>query len=379
MNFLRPRLQFYLAFNFIPPFIFSTAFLVLFLETFQFFQLTSLLINKNVAVSAVSELFVHISVSFFPMAFPLATLFAVSYTLNKMSQDSEIVAMRSFGLSKTQMSFPLFFLALFISLILFVLSIEVIPFAFKQFRNTVIRLTSKGLLGDVKPGQFFIEIPRVMLFANEVENGGENMKEVFIHFRGKGEDDRIIVAKKGELIRKQSDSWAPEDVYLKLYDGNILKTEDQSLELEKIIFERYEFPIFHSNSIPGFINRANMMSMGELKKYIKKMKKKKSLKKKDRVNLHKAEAELWSRFNSPLLCLLFALLGIALGVKQGRSVTRNSTGIILLVIVFYYALFFTLLALSIKGVIPTLVAVFSPALALFLFGVYYYRKLDWVA
>ena len=108
--------QRYIAYNFLPPFLASCIFFVMFLLTFQLFKITRIIINKGVEFSVILELIGHIAISFFPMAIPLSALVATIYTLNKLCEDSEIMAMRSFGMSKFQLFQPLLILGILISI-----------------------------------------------------------------------------------------------------------------------------------------------------------------------------------------------------------------------------------------------------------------------
>jgi lipopolysaccharide export system permease protein len=96
----------YLASSFIPPFILGFIFFVAFLITFYMFRIIGLIITKGIDVLTVLTMVINLSVSFFPMAAPLAAFFATIYTLNKLSEDSEIIAMRSFGISKIKIFLP---------------------------------------------------------------------------------------------------------------------------------------------------------------------------------------------------------------------------------------------------------------------------------
>ena len=126
-------IQRYLASNFIPPFVLSASFFVAFLLTFQLFRIIRIVTNKGVEFMVVLELVGHIAVSFLPMAIPLSALFATIYTMNKLSEDSEIVAMRSFGLKKTTLFLPLLFCGIFIAISIFVLNRNLISL----FKNPV--------------------------------------------------------------------------------------------------------------------------------------------------------------------------------------------------------------------------------------------------
>ena len=170
----------YLAAHFILPFLTSTVFFVLFLLTSQLFRLADVFVTKSSGLTDVLLLFGHIAVSFLPMAIPLSALFASLYTMNKMSEDSEIVAMRSFGLTKWQLFKPFLMLGIFISIAVFSLNRNLIPHSKALFKNTVIRMTSQGMALNLQSGIFFTDVPGVILFAEEVFDNEE-----IIRFKGR--------------------------------------------------------------------------------------------------------------------------------------------------------------------------------------------------
>ncbi len=385
--------QRYLAASFIPPFILSTVFFIAFLLTFQMFRITRIVINKGVDWPVVIELIGHIAISFLPMAIPLSVLFAAMYTLNKMSEDSEIIAMRSFGLTKWKLFSPFLILGVCISLSIFSLNQKLIPFSKTKFKNTIIRLTSKGMLTDIKAENFFTEIPGVTLFAEEVENDGRFMKNVFIQKKSGGSAEQIIMAKRGTLIKKAKDKWSLPSIRFHLEEGNIVKTKEGSDDVEKVLFEEYDFPISGSQGLNSFVTKDSMRTNEELlvvlNKYsarLTQLNKKKKLstpevhERNDVVkSISKTKLEYWTRFNTPLQCIIFILLGFSLGIKKGRGKSSNTGVIGMLVLVLYYVIFFTGVSLAKKGQLSPFITVFTPSFLATIAGLYFYRKLDWAS
>ena len=388
--------QRYLAAHFIPPFLFSTIFFVAFLLTFQLFRIMRVVVGKGVDWLLVLELTGHIAASFIPMAVPISILFAAIFTMNKLSEDSEVVAMRAFGLTKGQLFRPFLILSLIISALVFSLNRNLIPYSRTQFKNTIIMLTSQGVLSDISPGQFYTEIPGVTLFAEEVYDDGSRLKDVLIHLQKEsGPEERVIAAKSGVLIKqRQGDSeWDVPSIRMHLKNGNISKSFAGTDQLQLMYFEEYDFPVLSNDYRPGFVTKDGMRTNRELKEVIdyrssriQKLQEKKKLSggekrelEKLKHNLPETELEFWSRFNIPLQCLVFMMLGFALGIKQGRGKSRNSGSVSLLVMIGYYAIFFTGVSFAKKGEIPAYMVVFVPTLLAGSLGFYYYKKLDWLS
>lgn len=369
-------LQRYLAINFVPPFLVACAFFVTFLLTSQLFRLTSIVVNKGVEFWSVLELFGHIAISFLPMAVPLSALFATIMTLNKLSEDSEIVAMRSFGVEKSQLFKPFLILACVIAMAIFALNRNLIPYSKLLFRNTVIMLTSKGMTMNIQAGQFFTEVPNVILFAEGVSDQGLKLHDVFIQNQGEDGIDSVIFAEQGTIIKQEFDGVGFPTLRLHLVNGNIFRSNTDGKDSEKILFKEYDFPLVAGGGQPGFIAKDSMLSNNQLWQQIQQSKKN-SDHSDDRVA--KMEIEYWSRWNTPMQVLVFVFLGFGLGIKRGRGKQRNTTVLGLLVLIVYYAAFFSGVSLARKGIVPAWFVVFLPTLLAGSFGAWNYRKLDWAS
>lgn len=377
---MKTILQRYLGASFIMPFMVSTIFFVSFLLTFQLFKITRLVVNKGVPLGAVVELLTHISVSFLPMAIPLSALFAGIYTLNKISGDSEFLVMRSFGLSRFKIFLPFLIIGMMIGAITYSLNQSIIPHSTREFKKALILLTSKGFLADIKAGSFFTSIPNVTLFAERVENKGKNIFDVFIQSKNvQNKDENVIYAKSGELVKTNVNKWGHSTLRLRLHDGNIVKTTKDGVRMEKIIFSVYDFPISDGAINAGLVTKDSMRNSSDLFDLIKlSPAERKKLKITEKDNI-KTRIEFWSRINTPLLCVVFVLLGFALGVKNTRGRTTNSGVICIMILVIYYTLFFTGISIAQNNpIIAPEIAVFLPTLIGLISGIYLYRKLEWV-
>lgn len=375
----------YLVASFIPPFVFSTVFFVVFLLTSQLFRITRVVTKKGVEYMQVLEIVSQIAISFLPMAIPLSALFSIIYTLNKMSEDSEIVAMRSFGMRKIDLFKPFLIVGLFISFAVFSLNESLIPYSKTQYQNTLIRLTSKGVLVDIRPEQFFTDIPGVTLFAEQVDENSDTLHNVFIKFSPREDAlEQIIMAKKGVMIKHTEDEWGVPTLRMRLLDGNIFKTT-ASGKREKVIFEKYEFPIIKGGGITDFVTKTSMKTNDELSSEMKELRNEMASisddnqKKQLRGDLHRLEQEYWERFNLPFQTIVFIFLGFCLGIKQARGKGRNTSAIGLIIIIVYYSLYFTGISFSKKGMIPPGVAALVPSFIVLLLSINYYRKLDWAS
>jgi len=383
----------YLASNFIPPFVIGFVFFVAFLITFYMFRIISLIVTKSIEIAVVLEMVLNLSVSFFPLATPLAVFFATIYTLNKLSDDSEIIAMRSFGMTKFRIYLPFLIVSLLVGGTIFSLNSVYIPQASANFKNTIMRLTSTGMLTSIKSGQFFTDIPNATLFAEKVSEDGDNFEEVFLHVKDKNSvEQRIIFANQGSLIKLFADAQNAPSLRLHLTDGNIVKINAEGDQIEKILFHEYDFPIFSSEMAGSGLDKDSMKTNSELVDviearrknvvYIERNPPKNELEKKDRKEARKAltksQIEYFGRFIVVPQIVFFVLLGFSLGIKKGRGATSNNSIRAIIILLSYYGLYFFFLSLAQRGVLSASLASFTPSVLLGLISIYYFRKLDWV-
>ena len=362
----------YLAINFILPFTVSMIFFVSFLLITQLFRIIRMVVSKGVELSVILELMGHIAISFVPAAVPLSIFFAAIFTLNKLSEDSEIIAMRSFGFTKFQLFLPFLIQGILIGIAIFSLNQNLIPYSQRKFTNGFVQLASKGLLADIKAEQFFTQIPNVTLFAEKVEEKGRKLQDVYIRVKDENKaEERIIMAQKGIMIKHAEDAMSSAAVRLRLTKGNIVKTKDGEQDVEKLLFEEYDFPLMSGEYEANFVTKDRMRTSGELWELINS--------ERSPDELRRTKLEFWSRINTPIQCLIFILLGFSLGIKKGRG-SSGSTGVWgFIIIILYYAIMFGGISMAKKGTIDPAVAIFLPTILGLFAGRYLYRRLDWVS
>lgn len=370
-------LQRYLAAQFIMPLVVSTFFFISFLLTFELFRLTELLVTRDISLWFTIKLVGNIALTFVPLSLPIAVFFSTIYCLNRLSSDSEYIAMRAGGMTKFRILVPFLIIASILTASVYQLNQNVIPQSNKEFRQKLNYLTSSGLLAGIKEGQFFTLIPNLTLFATESTKYGRNLKEVFLHLVEQGGSEKVIFADRGELVFERSSESLSEKLTLTLYDGNIIG-EASGGNVEKILFEKYVFPVSQQQFDDRLSIKETMLTSKELEGVLKMTQeeadKAYGFNEKEFFN---AKYEFWNRKNGALICFIFCLLGFTLGISGNRGKSKNSGLLGLFCLIVYYGLYFSLVGLAKKGTIPIPLAVFLPIIVMSFIGLGLYRKLDW--
>jgi lipopolysaccharide export system permease protein len=366
-----------MAAQFILPLVVSTIFFITFLLTFELFRLTELLVTRDISLWFILKLIGNISLTFIPLSLPIAVFFSTIYCLNKMSGDSEYIAMRAGGFTKFRIMLPFLIIASILTVSVYHLNQTVIPHSNKAFRQKINFLTSSGLLAGIKEGQFFTLIPNLTLFATKSTKYGRNLEEVFLHLKENEQAHRVIFARRGELLFERSSESLSEKLTLTLYEGNIIG-QSKGKNLEKILFNKYVFPISQKQFDDTFSIKETMLTSDELEGVLKMTEaeaaKVYNFNKKEFFN---AKYEYWNRKNGAFICFVFCFLGFTLGVTGNRGKSKNSGFIGLMCLIAYYGMYFSLVSVAKKGTLPIPVAVFLPLSVMLVLAVYFYRKLDW--
>ena len=351
-----------------------------------------IVVKKNVDWSVILQLVGHMSVSFIPMSMPLAVFFSVIYAVSKMNDDAEVMATRSVGFSKEQIFLPFLMTSILLGGVLLSINQQLIPHSQAIFKNQMVKLSSNSLLSEIKPGQFFTEIPKITLFAKEVSGGGTNLERVFMSL-DKGDQEQVITASRGKLIiknPKDENSTELPKIFFHFYNGVLFNGKNQlyknsDSKYEKINFDEYFFPISTLDNEFSTVSKNSMLINSKLKNKIIDLKKKYSEEKKlDKKNqyfkdLNKAKLELFSRFNGPIQIVLFMLVGFCVGQRNLRKQGDGNSSKGFIFILVYFLFFFFSISQAKKAVISPELAIFFPTVVGLLYGINLFRKSDWLS
>lgn len=368
----------YIASTFVLPFILGSLFFTVFMLTFELFRIAQLIFSKDISIVFIGSLMTDISLTFLPLTMPLAIFFAAIFAMNRISGDSEYIAMRAAGMSIKKILIPFMFMAAIVAFNALNLVQELVPKANREVKKKLHYLQSTGLLTGIKSGQFLTSIPNITFFSQYVSDDGSNLRKVFLHtYDEKHQTTKVILAEKGNFINKLDRITQTESLDLILVDGNISMYSKEGNKIERVDFKRYLFPVSEKSFYKKLATRENMMGFSELRNF-----KNKSLeeiiklghRKRDFFN---AKFEFWNRLNTPLTCLVFTLLGFTLGVKNNRGKAKKQGFVAFVLLITYYFLYFSLVSIARNNNIPVQALIFIPSIVLTGFGIKFYRNLNW--
>jgi len=195
------KLNSYIIKSFASPFI-ATFFLVLFFLIMQFFWLyVDDLIGKGLSLWVIVKLLYYISLTLVPMALPLAILLSSIMTFGNLSENYELAAMKSAGVSLYRIMRPLIVMMMLMAILTFYYSNYAIPYANFKSKNLLYNITKQKPTLNLKEGIFNTSIPGFSIRIKEKSGKDEQfLKDVIIydHNAGRG-NSKSITAKRGEM------------------------------------------------------------------------------------------------------------------------------------------------------------------------------------
>lgn len=210
------KLHLFIIKSFLGPFI-ATFFIAIFLLLMQFlWKWIDDLVGKGLEINEIGELLFFASVRFVPLALPISMLLASVMTFGALSEKSELVAMKSAGISLRRILNPLIIFVIFISISSFIFSNYVMPIANLKSGSLLYAIQKQKPALNIKEGVFYNGIEGYSIKVEEKNDDGSALKGIIIynHTKRNG-NDNIIIAKSGSMKLTKDERY----LEFRLFDG----------------------------------------------------------------------------------------------------------------------------------------------------------------
>lgn len=315
----------------IGPFFFGLmAFTIIMVAGGLLFRIADLIIKNGVPLGIVVRLFLYYLPKMAATAIPMSCLLAALLGFNKLSTNSELVALKSSGISFTRIIKPVIIMAFFVSMGAFFINETLVPIseraaanvmAYEVFKQSPPVFRDKVFLKEESGG----ELKRV-IYVNRIDVKDGKMSDVVVQEFEKGLLSRLVSAKKGEWI---DGSWWLEE-------GKVFEiTKDSDVSL-LFTFDKQALQLdLNPEEAVRTARTPDEMTLNELFREIKMMKQK-------GMDVSKILMILNLRFSVPWACLVLAIVGAAVGSRPQRSSSGMGLGLsVIIVFVYYVILSFT--------------------------------------
>lgn len=344
----------YLFKEFIPPFLAGTLFFTVLFLLQHLEQLGELMFEKNIPVLLVLELMLYSIPFTAAITIPMGTLFGALFSLGRLSQDSEIVAMRAGGISLLQIFKPMLLLGLILTGFLFYFMNYVLTESNLRYKSIYINIfySNPGVVMTQRKFTPFADGTQ-KISAMDIKPDGE-LRDIYIYdINPELQSEKIIFAKSGRWVNNEFNS---SELSLNLYDGEILQMNRKTpTKVEQVKFDIVTINFF--NNIRQ-IDQANEglreMSVFQIKEIID-----------AQVDANQPVnpviyVEYHRKFSIPLACLAFVVIALPLAVSIRQRSRGIGIGVSLFVVFTYYLLMTTFEAMGKKLTIDPRLAMHLP-------------------
>ena len=330
-------------------------------------RLTELVINKGVPVSEMLQLFSYLLPTFFSITVPLSFLLGILLAFGRFSADSEFIALKASGISLYNMLKPVVILALACSLLTAWLTVSVEPAGKSAFRSKLFQIASSRASVGIRPGVFNDDFDGIVLYTRGMDERRGIMQNVFISDEREGETPATILAQQGRFI-PDPDNYS---MTLHLINGSIHrqpKGENKST-YQIVGFSNYNINLDLGNQLTAAEGRHR--SRGELSWTELQAAQQEST---DEKSLLRLAVEKHKRIAIAFAPLVFALVGVPLGLQSNRSGKGAGFSLALAISLVYYLLLSIASTIAGKGLVPVAVAIWAPNICFLCGGSYFMHR-----
>lgn len=330
-------------------------------------RLTELVVSKGIPVSEIAQLFSYLLPTFFSITVPLSFLLGILLAFGRLSADSEFIALKASGVSLYSLLKPVLFLALFFSLLTAWLTISVEPASKTAFRSKLFEIATSRASVGIRPGIFNDDFEGLVLYTRSMDDRQGVMQGVFISDEREGETPATIVAQQGRFIPN------PENysLTLRLNNGTIHRrpTKEKKATYQIIGFSNYDINLDIGKQLTP--DKQRHRSRGELSWTELNQAYAKSDNERARFRF---SVEQHKRVAIAFAPLVFALVGVPLGLQSNRSGKGAGFALALGISLIYYLLLSIASTLAGKGTLPASIALWLPNCCFLIGGSYFLHR-----
>ncbi len=355
-----------------------SAFTVISLSVGIMFDLIRKIVEYGLPLFTAIQVLFYSLPSFLVLSFPMAVLLSTLLSYGKLSANSELLALKSLGITTSRMIAPAIAVSIFMTGLTFYFNDNLVPASNKLAEKTLragigsafnnekgknnIIFSRKGSRIDsstnkpTKVNTFLTHIFYASRFENNI------MKGVTVLDFSR-EDIRQILAAKSAKFDKESSSW--------IFNEGSIVSIDSGGQTTNVQFKKYVYPFVEGPldlaKVPKNASDMTLKQALEAERIYKKIGNIKEIR--------KIQVRIQEKFTFPCACLVFGLIGSSLGSKSNlRSSKSQGFGLSVILILIYYILSFLFSSFGVKGLITPIIATWLPVLISLGGGFYLLRK-----
>ncbi|MEW5807786.1 MAG: LptF/LptG family permease [Acidobacteriota bacterium] len=318
-------------------------------------------IERKFSMSIILQYFKYYTPGMMKYIIPISSMMSAIVTIASLSKHSEVVAIKSSGISSYRMIVPLIIVSFLFSVLFYFMQDYILPYTNQKALMIKDRIEGRrGSSYSAFHGRWMMgEGKRVFHYKNYESSPptliGVTILEIW--------EDRFTLKKR---IQAEEFSWNGTSWKLKNgWERRFLKNTgyEHFNQKEYAIAEGYDYFEHKERTFFGGSRIPEQMSYFELRKYVQNMELAGYDTSSLRVGLHE-------KISFPLTSLIMVLISIPFAFLIGKKGSLYGVGISLLIIIVYWAVFAISSALGLEGILPPFLSAWAPNIIFGLAGIW---------
>ncbi|MBM4289056.1 MAG: LPS export ABC transporter permease LptF [Deltaproteobacteria bacterium] len=313
-------------------------------------RVMQLIITKGVGLADIGKFCLLLLPYLLLFTVPMAGMIAVLITFLRLSNDNEIMALKTSGLSALQLLPPIIGFSFLITGVTLFFSLYATPWGNQEMRQLLLDVTKRRADLGIREQVFNNDFDRVVLFVNNVTASGELLQGVFLSDDRDQEVPNVITADRARLLFDPKS----ERLVLQLFQGRVLRLSEDASSFHSVEFDIYQLPLELFQFAPRPKSEEEMY-LSELRLALRQHQP-------GTLEHNKLLIEINRRFSLPLGVTIMVLTAMPLGIST--QVRGRAFGLILGLGIFllYYLLLTIAWRLGNHAMIPPAFAPWLPNL-----------------
>lgn len=326
------------------------------------FELVRKVTESGLPIEIAIQYFLLKMPDFIVLAFPMSMILATLMAYSRLSSDSELIALRSCGISVYRLVVPAIILSFCVTALTFAFNEIIVPNANYQASQILDNALEKERLPFKEQNIFYPEYRDVkqedgseekilarLFYAEQFD--GEKMKGLTILDRSQGDLKQIISA--------ESAVWSPQRNEWDFYQGTAYVVSSDGSFRNIVRFDHKQLKLPRAPlDLAGKGRDYGEMNIAQAQEHLNVIKLSG-----DDQKIRKLRVRIQQKYALPFVCVVFGLIGAALGTKPNRAGGKaTSFGISVVVIFTYYLFAHVASGMGINGVITPVMAAWLPTM-----------------
>ncbi|MHB8797496.1 MAG: LptF/LptG family permease [Thermoanaerobaculia bacterium] len=327
-------------------------------------QFSALLLQSTNPLADVGRVIAFSAPHIVVLTIPVAFLLGILVGVGRLSQDSELVALRASGIDLLGLYRPIAVLAVVLALLTGFVMIYVLPRTNRIVSGMRLQLSTFLIAQRIQPGVFSPEVAGRRIFVEKASADRRTLEGLIVSDTSNPSDgERLTIARRGALELEQEEG----RLWLRLEEAVTHHTARDARAYDRASYRTQRLLLDDTNPRERFENtrpdkQLREMTVPELIQRARTTT--------DPTLADLSWIEVHKKFSFPAACLVFGLVALPLGVVNRRGGRAAGFAVSTAIVIGYYLLYASGEAWAIRGRTTPFLAMWLPNILLVFVGIW---------